>query len=302
MITNFMETFEKPIKVFKLFMLWPEGTPSKLRLVTILALRVIFVEIYLILAVIFLMKVESIEEFSKSIGVTPMYIVSVFKSINFLVNREKIHQLYQDLKSLVEDSSWIQKQKGLKLTQRITQITRIFKIFLSFSMYGVTMSAFVAFVEHELPLKMWFPYDYKSNEALFWLSAIYQITGGYFMTPITVLIEVFPIFIISYLTGIVEDLCERLEKIGDKKKRVKFEIKTVETLENLENYNELVNCVKIHQKIVEMTSSLNEIFGKDFWFQGFISIFVLCTTSFSLTIVSGKSIEFRSYISLFFLL
>jgi hypothetical protein len=112
------------------------------------------------------------------------------------------------------------------------------------------------------------------------------------MTPITVLIEVFPIFIISYLTGIVEELCERLEKIGDKKKLVKFETKTVNVLENLENYKELVNCLKIHQKIVEMTSSLNKIFGKDFWFQGFISIFVLCTTSFTLTIVSEKSFEF----------
>jgi hypothetical protein len=245
---------------------------------------------FMIFGIISLIKVNNVEEFSESIGVIPIDIVFIFKSTNFLINNVKIRKVYDDLKSLAEDESWIEKQKGHKLKQRIAQITKVFRIFLSFSLFGVTVSALVAVGNHELVLKMWFPYDYKSNEAFFWLSVFYQITGGFVITPVSILVEFFPVFLICYLTGIIGELRERFAKIGMKRQRMKKAIRTIETLEEMENYEELVKCVKIHQKIVEISSNLNEIFGKDFWFQGFISIAVLCTTSFSLTIVSRLAI------------
>lgn len=282
-----MDIFAKPIKALTFFGFWPDKNTSKLHLVMVVVVRLIFVEMYLMLAVIFLSSVESVEDFTKSIGVTPIYLVSVVKSVNFVCNRNKILKLYESLKALVESDSWIEKQKAGHLKRRKKQFYRVFKLFMVASMYGVLMSSIVIFTEHELPIKMWFPYDYKESESFFYMSAAYQMVGGFFMTPISIIVETFPVFFISFLTGIVEELQVKLENVCENKNVFDENIFASNLeLKSLKNQTELGSCVKIHEQIIEITSKVNEIFGRDFWFQGFISTFVLCTTSFTLTIVS----------------
>jgi hypothetical protein len=236
--------------------------------------------------------VKSVEEFSISIGMTPMFVVLMFKSTNFLANKARIQKLCKSLTSLIKEESWVEKQNGEKLKQRTNQIGIVVKILLTFSVYGASMCSLVAFFDHELPLKMWFPYDSQSNEFLFWLTVFYQVSGGIFMTPIAIFLDVAPVVFMSYLAGIMEELCERIGRICEFKRSrrssesIAMKLETIKRLQNMENYEEFVKCVKIHQKLLEISTNMNEIFGKDIWFQGFVSIFVLCTTSFSLTIVS----------------
>jgi hypothetical protein len=218
-----------------------------------------------------------------------MFVILIFKSTNFLANQNEIKSFYKSVEGLIESALWI---KGEKLKRRIKQIDRIFKIFFFSTLVSVLMSSVVVFTEHELPVKMWFPYDFTSNEALFWMSAIYQIVGPFIVASIAITLFTFPSFILSCLTGIVEELNKRLENIGKiKTLGGEMTLKVVENLETIENYEELVVCVKFHQKILEMTGDFNRIFGNDFWFHGLISIISLCTTSFSLIVVS--SICFR---------
>jgi hypothetical protein len=190
--------------------------------------------------------------------------------------------LHKSLADLIECDSWIEKQKCEKITRRIKQIARVVKIQLGFSAYGFFMTSLVSFLEHELPLKMWFPFDHKSSEVLFWLTAFYQISGGFFISPMAVFVDFTPVVFMSYLAGVIEELSERFKRICDlgnpnaKRKsteNIAMNLKAIKSLEKMENFNELVECVKIHQQIVEIFAKFNEVLGK-------------CTTSFALTIVS----------------
>jgi hypothetical protein len=241
---------------------------------------------------LYLVQVQTFEEFSKNVVATPAVLIFVSKSINFAVNKEKIESLYETLKALIEQGSLIHNSSGTKLMRRIKQTDKIFKILMSCAIASLAMSVLVVTAAHKLPMKMWFPFDYTSNEALFWMSAVYQVSVGFIITPIAVLIDVFPLYLLSFMTGIIEELCASLETVCELKKAKKpqennaMSLKTVERLERMENLEHLMKCVKIHQKVIEIAATFNEIFGKDFWLQGMISIVLLCTNSYSLTVVS----------------
>jgi hypothetical protein len=178
------------------------------------------VDIFVVFEGIFLLKVDSFKEFSSSVGVTPLLLVFIFRSTNFLINREKIKSLYECLDELIGECSNIDKKKGSKLKQTNRQIDRIFKIFMTFATVSVSMTVVIVSFAHELPVRMWFPFDYTSSEVLFWSLALYQITEGFIMTPIGVAIETFPTFFLGYLTGIIIDLGQRFEEIGVRKVHV----------------------------------------------------------------------------------
>jgi hypothetical protein len=289
MLFNWMESLKNPIKVLKTVHLWSDENSSKHRLVFILILRMFFLEIGFILLVIFLLNVESIEEFSKSVFVTTELFGLIFKSTNFAVNKRKIKSLHESLETLVEQNSWIQNSEKMK--ERIKQIDMIFALLIIFAISSVLMGLFPVALVQELPLKMWFPFDYTSSKTLLWLTAAYQTFGGLFLGPTIVVFDLLPLYLLSYLTGIVEELCEKLKnvcqvKIIESNENAAMSLKTVESLERSERNKNLVRCVEIHQRVIEMAKEINEIFGKDFWLQGMSGIFILCTTSFSLTVVS----------------
>jgi hypothetical protein len=263
MVYSSMESLEKLVKIFKKINLWPGGNFSKLRLLLIVFLRVFFLELSLVLLLIFLLRVESIESFSESVFATPTMLVLMFQSTNFAANKEKIQSLYESLKDLMEEDSWIEKQSNGKLKQRIKQVDRIFKISMTFRVLSIVIGIFPVIFAQKLPLNMWFPFDYKSNKFVFCLTAAYQAIGGSFVAPAIVFFDCFPLFLMSYITGILEELAVKLRTISEVKKTVKYQenvpisLKTVESLEQLEKLEELVKCVEIHQKVLEIADKFN---------------------------------------------
>jgi 7tm Odorant receptor len=323
MAINWMEPFEKLIKLLKISGFWLDKSSSKCWIVIAVILHIGFVELFAIFGIIYLANVKNIEDFSSTIGMVPLYIVTCIKSIHWVANKNKIESMMKDMKDLIEENSWIEKQNGSKLKKRIRQVVKISNIFLSSAMTGVFLGSLIPLFSHELPLKVWIPYDYSNNEVLFWLTVAYQDVVSYCVVPVMVTFETIPIFFMCYLTGIIEELCDRMEKICDVKvvKIVKIEPKSdLSENEKLvgrlrverrrksqtkvepkagtsqmnepkqpkkdENLEELLKGIKIQQKVKKLTSEVGDVFGKIIWLQGFMSTLVLCTSVFSLTIVS----------------
>jgi 7tm Odorant receptor len=228
MAINWMEPLEKIIKLLKISGLWLNKSSSKCLITVAVLLHIIFVEIFLILCIIYLVNVQSIEDMTEAVGVIPLQFICCIRTIHFVLNKNKIQSMMKDVKELIEHESWIEKQNGSKLKQRIRQVVRTSQIFLAATMTGVIISSLVPLFTHQLPLKMWFPYDYSNNEVLFWMSVAYQVIASFCKVPITIMVEIIPIFFMSYLTGIIEELCERMGKICEVKivKIVKVEPKS----------------------------------------------------------------------------
>jgi 7tm Odorant receptor len=334
MAINWMEPFEKINKLLKISGLWMDQSFPKLLITILVILHIFFVEIFTIFGIFYLINVESIKDFSEAVGTVLLYVTFRIKSLHFLFNKTKIESMLKDIKELIEHENWIEKQNGRKLKQRIRQIHKILRIFMTSAMTGVVAGSLAPFFIHELPLKMWFPYDYINSEALFWLSAAYQDIGGYYVIPVMIVLEIIPIYFISYVTGVIEELSDRMEKIGEEKivkvkpkvhmsfnekligrsnvseifyKNLKFrQAKAAETSqmkkkkpEKDENLEELLKCINIQQKIKSLAKDVADVFGSIIWLQGFISTFILCATAFLLTVVSTKALKLIYLINIF---
>lgn len=311
-----MEPFEKVKKVLKVGELWFDKSSSKCLVAITVILHIFLFELFLVLGLFHYTDVNNLIDFCEAISEIPLYIISCSKSLHFLINKNKIDLMLKDLKELIEhENCWIEKQNGRKLKQRIRQIVKLLKVFLAAGMAGVAASFLVPVLSHKLPMNLWFPYDHRNNEVWFWISVAYQEISGIVGVSMIIIIEMFPLYFMCYLIGIIEELCDQMEKICDVKiVKVKpkpqmtfneklvgfskvakrqsneqnFEAKTEKFQKNQEkdkNLEELLKCIKIHQKIKSLTADVSDIFGKVIWLQGFLSTVILCTSAFSLTIV-----------------
>lgn len=283
---NWLKVFERPIKYLKLSGVWFENDFSWVRTVITFIPHIFLVEIYLICSISFLFIVDNLEDFSEAIGILATLFGVWLKTDYFILNKKRFESLLVSLQELIDYESWIEEGTGENLRQKIAQIDRVFKIFMTMAVAGVTFGSFVPFTTHTMPYKMWFPYDYNSNEFVFWLSVFYQLIPGFIYAPTTIIIDTLPSFCISFTTGMINELSERLTNLNDDLKEETKTIGNDSRAKESERLKELYKCIEIQLKIRAFQEDIADIFGKIIWAQGLMSTVILCTTSFSLTIVS----------------
>jgi 7tm Odorant receptor len=260
MAINWMKPFNKLIKLLKILGLWLDKSSSKCSIAIAVILHVLFVEIFMIFGTINLINVQKIVNFFEGVGFISFYFMNCTKSLHFVYNKNKIESMMKGVKELIEHESWIEKQNEGKLKRRIKQVEAISKTFLTMAVTAIIMSSLIPFFTHKLPLKMWFPYDYSNNETLFWLTVAYQDIASYWVIPTMITFEIFPIFFMCYLTGIIEELSDRMEKVCGVK------IVQVEPKSELSENEKLVgrlNVVTMRKKQIKVepkagTSQMNQ--------------------------------------------
>lgn len=283
MLGKWLKVFEPQIKYLKISGINIDSSSANDHKVISFLLaftHTFLLDFYMIVAIIaYLLNVQSLESFSEAIGILPTLIGAFFKTLNFIYFQKQIKMFIKSLQSLIEFESWIEEGKGEKLRSRISQMNKLFKIFMTMAVIGCFFACLVPFSTHEVPHKMWFPYNYKSSELSFWLSVSYQLIGSSIFTPVVIIIDTFPAFLLSYITGMIEELAERLQSITTKRGENK-------SMRDGANLTELLKCVEIQSRLKQLRDEVGNIFGAIIWAQGFMSTVILCTTSFSLSVVS----------------
>jgi predicted phage tail protein len=361
MAIDWMKPLDKVIKVPKFFGLWTGKSSSKISIAIAVIVHFALVELSMILSIVYFSNVQSIEDFSEDVGLVPFHLICCVRTLHILFNTSKIESIMQKTKELIEhENYWIEKQNGGKLKQRIRQAAMIYKLFLTSGMIAVFSGLLSALFTSQLPLKMWFPYDYRNNESSFWLTFLYQVIVGSYTVLLSVSLVMIPVYMMCYLTGLIEELCFRLEKIGEVKivqvqepksdlteneklvgriktamkrrrqakvepKAETFQMKAVtsqmmagtfqmkagtsqmmagtsqmmagtsQTIyskqEKDENLEELLKCIEIQQKVNSLTADFVDVFGKIIWLQGLFNTLILCTSTFSMTVVSLETFK-----------
>lgn len=236
-------------------------------------------ELDLIFVIVYAFYVDNVSDFSQVISMLPTLAGASIKTVNFVYSKARIGLLLESLGDLIEYDSWMtEKGKGIKLEKRVAGSVKVLKIYLIMAGSAMFFGMLVPIFEHKLPNKMWLPYDYQTNGFLFWSAVAFQMVPGLIYAPTAIIIDMFPVILISFLTGIIEELSDRMEQISTENDEAKAG--------NGEELKELFKCIKIHMKIQDLVYEIQEIFAPIFWAQGFMSTIVLCTTAFSLSVVS----------------
>lgn len=162
-------------KLLKTFGFWRGKDCSSISLVTGVVLHLLFVDIYLTLHLIYILKLNDVAELSNLLKMCLTYVALFAKSINFVMKFGGNAELEKSLKG---DSTcnW-QCCSDDKSKPYVNKIRRIFYALWISSLLSVSSGA-VAIVsnrsERRLPDKMWIPFDYLKNELWFLLVALYD--------------------------------------------------------------------------------------------------------------------------------
>lgn len=265
-----------PLKIMKVFGFWHNKDSSWVFILYGISMHLIFVDVFLALQFGYLFKFETFEDFANLMVLFPTFLSAFIKSLNMFYNINEIRNLIDFIQTILERQKLNENFKS-----HLKGADRVFKIFWIVALISCAMGVTVPFQAHELPYKMLTLSNYQSNEYLFWISALYQLIVTTSICGAVTVWDTLSVIFMSYIAGMLEHLGERLHALSkaDDSMSVEGEMKFT---------SELKSCVDYQLNILELTRQVEKIFSSVLLAQGLMSTLILCTTSFTLTIVSIK--------------
>lgn len=156
--------------------------------------------------------------------------------------------------------------------------SHIFILLLKF-IYSVLIAGVLPLVTHKLIFTM-FKDNLINTELSFFIAAIYTLVDSFICCSINLSLDSMPVIFMSYAIAMLNQLSQRLEKIGEDQ-NVKA---------NDPRYlKELIDCVKLHIKIKDLTQNIEKHFSVIILIQGLMSSIIFCTIMYNLSMVEKIS-------------
>jgi hypothetical protein len=168
------------------------------------------------------------------------------------------------------------------LNSRANQIKKMFMANFSSSLIATVTLVIVTILfntigshpPYKVIFKLWLPCNYQNNVYCFSFVAVYEIMVAIVTCPISMTLDILPIFFFNVGTGLLEELGERLRKVCD------------EGQEDKKAMKEFEKCIAIHIKIKRFVKNTEKLFSPVICVQGSMSIVIMCTAIFQLSKVS----------------
>lgn len=271
--------FKIPLKMLKIFGFWQTKSSSwKYKIFGIMS-HLLTIDLYTSLQFGYLFIFETADDFMNVMSLFPTCIALCFKSLNFIWKVDEVEELFDMLRVILKENEINEDFKN-----HLIRVDKIFKYFWASAVITSALGITVIFFQHELPYRMWFPYDIDTNEFGFWLSAVYQIIISCSVCGVVAVFDTMPIFFMSYILGMLDQLCTRLEDL--KKRKILNTDGSVNEDQVKDNEKEFIKCIHYQLTILTFTRKVEKIFSAVLMAQGMMSSLILCTTAFALTIVS----------------
>jgi hypothetical protein len=289
-----LSPFNFPLNIFKFFGVLITRESSWKYIIFSVTSRLLFIDLFLTLEVLYLPRVGSIVELTKLTGVMASFVICWFEIFVLYANMGGIERTIADLSTCIEDFG-----VGERFERRLRRIQRIATMCLCAVLLSGFMSSFPLIFSHTMPYLLWTPLN-LDNSFNFWLVFTYETLAVFNLGIVSVALELLPVYFMVYIVGFVEQLCERLE--GIKKHRVLNADGTINQAERIDNRKELVTCVKLHVKIHQITKRVSDMFAIVFLARGIITCILICSTTFSVFATSDVSliVQYISYITYIF--
>lgn len=161
--------FGLPIKILKLSGVWQRKSSSWTYFFYGIITHLIFIDLFTFLQFCYFFVFETFEDFAFVMTLFPTFLAFNVKTVILMREVDEICDLLEDVQQFVE-----QKNLSEKLQKHLKLIDLVFKTYWGSATVACILALGMPLVLHELPYRMWFPYDYTNNELLFWFSVAYQ--------------------------------------------------------------------------------------------------------------------------------
>lgn len=179
MVVEKEEPFKYAVKLLEVFGFWMGRAPSKVAILYGIAIHLRFVDLCLLLQIIFLFTFEDYKDLVNLMSLLATFIVLFFGTINFMTKCNQIGKLLEMTEELLQHCP-----DTTKIAKRLKMAERIYKLMTCAAIFSCLVGA-VSTV-FELPYVMWFPYETENNSLGYWTSAAYQSIITTTLAPATI--------------------------------------------------------------------------------------------------------------------
>jgi len=224
-----------------------------------------------------LFDVTNIVQLSNLLSIISVYAILSIKSWIFMFQADDALHLMKEIEELIIFSQDSKNSQRLKLKRRTNTVYKVFIFFLSLSLITSTLAALAGLENIEQPpyklaIQFWFPFDYENNLGLFVAVFAYTFLCSLICCFPNVSINILPSCFLSIISGLLEELNDRLNAIGEDPETA---------------YQELLKCIEIHIRIREVLKKVEKLFSPFYFIEGSFVLIILCTTAFGLSTVSN---------------
>lgn len=269
----------KPFKLcfflFKSLGTWQDGNQSWIYFILGYSIHFIGIFVYMIFQFIYALKSSNLVEFTDAICLTITNLAVTCKCLNFFVKIKAILKSVETLKKLLELSE--PKEKANKRNLLRLQVTfgyKVFKVFWTTALVTSLSAIISPIFFHRLAFKVWFPFDTDESEIGFWSASIFMMFTSPFLSSLDVALDILPVIFMTFAIGLIDELSERLEKVSSHNQS------------DSDSFKELKICIEIHKNILEHVREIKENFSTTVLYQGILSAGIICTSVFTISVVS----------------
>jgi hypothetical protein len=269
--------FELPTKLLKWFGMWITKESTRRYIIFCAILHFFIIDLTFLCGLFYLLYLKDILDFVNVMTLLPVIIDVEIESIIVFFSMDKI----LGLMDLIRECS---REYGVgdSYKKALQTVDKAFKLFfvgalqtiLSFSLFGI--------ISQELICMIWTPYD-LDDSLNFWLTLTYQIIVTVVTTFWNISFLYLPPIFMTYIIGMLMELCERLERIQFEPL---FNTDGVLNLKWKNNRFELIKCIEYKLKIHEVTKKFVSTFTLVFVLRGFLAAELFATTVFSMIMIS----------------
>jgi hypothetical protein len=268
--------FALPIKLLTWFGLWIiKDSPSKYILYSLFMRAVTL--LLVLLGVIYLWHLKDLLDFINIMCILPATIDLQIETVVFYFNMGNVLSLFDMIRECGRKYGI-----GESYRKQLLVVDKLFKFFfvgaietiVSFSLFGI--------MSHEFICMIWTPFD-LSVPFNFWSTLAFQIACTIPLTFWNISFIFFPVIFMTYIVGMLTELCEQLETIHYEPF---FAMDGQVNKKWRNNRLELIKCIDYQLEIHEITEKFTSTFTVVFLLRGFSAIALFGTSAFAMIMIS----------------
>jgi len=272
-----LNVFVIPIKVLKGFGLWQNKNANRFYAFYGIFMHLIFLTSITLVQFLYVIEITTTAELLDFLMYCPSFVAVFIKSL-LLVN--KIDEIESLLASMEKLTAKVKSPERYK--HRTNAIKKFYRTYCTSTWIATAFAAYSSFTAHELPFKMWLPFDpYKSSFAFLFVTTI-SIISALVICIVGTSLDLFPAFLMVYADILLDDLCVSFAstQVYDRKQNSK-----------VESRKRFLQLIDEHRKIKQLVTEITKVMKHNLLIKGLTTSIIVCAISCSLSTVRNTNLE-----------
>jgi hypothetical protein len=246
--------------------------------------------------------VESFFDLAATFSIYFTYISNHIKLFILVFKLNEIYELIDDAKQLIAFAKQDQPNFGYQLQDNLNKFSKLFNVYVVSSVFSIcttTLGFLAASIlfgpPYYVPYVMWASFDFNTNVIGFAVMTFYQYVSPLICSFPCMMCDMMPAYFFCLIKGMLNELSERISSL-DTDMAVSGEVivnsrkYNVEVVKNERRLRiEVQKWIEIHNGALNILKKSQDIFSPIIFTQASISSMVLCTTAYSISMVSQNN-------------